>query len=388
MRPAFARSMFALAWPAGVPLVAAALYLQLWATPGGAAGLWSALPYLAGGLAIALGWRFNRSRAVFAAASVLLAGEGLAMGADGWVALLLPLNIALFGLLSERGTFSVSGLLRWSLLAVQVQLVRTTPRPPEWLLDPLVAVAIPTPLAQPALAAFLVAGLVILSRFARRRSALESGLFGALLAMLFALHAGPDTLARHLYWSAAALVLALAVVETGHTLAFRDELTGLPSRRALQESLDRLGGRYTLAMVDVDHFKKFNDKHGHDAGDDVLRLVAVELGRVGGGGRAYRYGGEEFTVVFPGDDVESARPHLETLRERIADARFTVRATVRPAKKPARPKKPRRPKQLSVKVSMGAAERHGRETPETVLKRADKRLYSAKKAGRNRLHTA
>lgn len=387
MSSALARSMFALAWPAGVPLAAAVLYAQLWAAPGSTAGLWSALPYIAGGLALALGWRFNRSRAVFAAAIVLLAGEALALGADAWVAVLFPLNLALFALLTDRGSFSVAGLLRWALLGAQVQLVRTTPHPPGWLVDPLVAVSLPTPVAQPALAAFAVAALVTLGRLARRRGAIESGLLGALVAMLFALHADPDTLARHLYWSAASVVLALAVVETGHTLAFRDELTGLPSRRALQESLARLGGRYTLAMVDVDHFKKFNDKHGHDAGDDVLRLVAARLARVGGGGRAYRYGGEEFTVVFPGDDVEAARPHLEALREGIAEARFTVRATLRPARKPARPKTPARAKQLSVKVSMGAAERRGRETPEAVLKRADKQLYAAKKAGRNRLHT-
>ncbi len=388
MNSALARSMFALAWPAGIPLLAAVVYAQLWATPGAAAGLWASLPYAAGGVAIALGWRFNRSRAVFAAATVLLAGEALTLGADAWVALLLPLNLVLFALLTDRGTFSTGGLLRWGLLAIQVQLVRTTPKSPAWLADPLVALSLPTSLAQPALVAFAMAALVILGRFARRRGALESGLLGALVAMFFALHAGPDTLARHLYWSAAGIVLALAVVETGHTLAFRDELTGLPSRRALQESLARLGGRYTLAMVDVDHFKKFNDKHGHDAGDDVLRLVAAKLARVGGGGRAYRYGGEEFTVVFSGDDVEAARPHLEALREGIADARFTVRATIRPARKPARPKKPARSKQLSVKVSIGAAERRGRETPEAVLKRADKQLYAAKKAGRNRLHTA
>ncbi len=347
---------------------------------------WAVAPYATLGLAIALGWRFNRSRAVFVATAVLLAGLGVARGADAWVAVLLPLDVALFALVAERGLLTLSGLARWSLLALQVALVHTTPSPPAWLLDPVLPVAVPGPLSQPALLAFSVAALVTFGRLARRRAALEFGLLGALGVMLLMLWSDAGDPLRTLLWAAAGLVLALAVVETGHRLAFRDELTGLPSRRALQETLAMLGGRYTLAMVDVDHFKKFNDKHGHDAGDDVLRLVATKLARVGGGGRAYRYGGEEFTVVFPGDDVEAARPHLEDLRARIAGATFTVRGPIRPAKKPARKRSSKKtPKKLSVTVSLGAAERDGRETPEGVLKRADKQLYKAKKAGRNRL---
>ena len=348
-------------------------------------GLWVALPHIAAGLAVALGWRFNRSRAVFAAATIILAGEGLARGAEAWVAVLLPLDLLLFALLADRGTVSMRALPRWALLIAQVQWVRTTPTPPAWLTEPLVALNIAGSVGQPALVVFAVAALVLGGRLFRRRGALDAGLFGALLAMLVALYAGPEGFGRHLAWSAAGLLLVLAVVETGHTLAFRDELTGLPGRRALQEALDRLGGRYVLAMVDVDHFKKFNDKHGHDAGDDVLRMVAGRLARVGGGGRAYRYGGEEFTVVFSGDDLDAAAPHLEALREDIAGASFNVRAAIRPARKPKQPKKPAKPKKLSVKVSLGAAQRKSGESPAAVLKRADQKLYKAKKAGRNRL---
>ncbi|MDP0971523.1 diguanylate cyclase, partial [Klebsiella pneumoniae] len=85
--------------------------------------------------------------------------------------------------------------------------------------------------------------------------------------------------------------------------AFRDELTGLPGRRALNERTQRLGRNYVLAITDVDHIKRFNDTHGHDVGDQVLRLVASKLSKVNGGGRAYRYGGEEFAVVFAGKSL-------------------------------------------------------------------------------------
>jgi hypothetical protein len=96
------------------------------------------------------------------------------------------------------------------------------------------------------------------------------------------------------YLTASAAILCAAVLQDTFRLAFRDELTGLPSRRALNERMMALGSNYTIAMLDVDHFKRFNDMYGHELGDQVLRMVAAKLARIGGGGRAYRYG-EEFS---------------------------------------------------------------------------------------------
>ena len=78
-------------------------------------------------------------------------------------------------------------------------------------------------------------------------------------------------------------------------------------RRMVDMALEDLGRRYCAAMVDVDHFKRFNDKHGHEVGDQVLKMVARCLSRVPGG-RAYRYGGEEFAVLFPGRDRDDRGP--------------------------------------------------------------------------------
>lgn len=170
-------------------------------------------------------------------------------------------------------------------------------------------------------------------------------------------------------------------------MAFRDELTGLPGRRALNERMQRLGRNYVLAMADVDHFKKFNDTHGHDVGDQVLRLVASKLAKVTGGGRAYRYGGEEFAVVFAGKTLEECLPHLEMIRETIASYNIHLR------NQDNRPRDDQQGRQrragaasssVSVTVSIGVAERQPEQrTPEEVLKAADKALYSAKGAGRN-----
>ena len=172
-------------------------------------------------------------------------------------------------------------------------------------------------------------------------------------------------------------------------MAFRDDLTGLPSSRALPETLSALGSVYAIAMVDIDHFKKFNDRHGHDVGDQVLRMVASRLGRVTGGGKAFRYGGEEFTIVFPGKSRSEALPHLEALLLEIADAKFTMRGRDRRKGPLSRGKKKgKNVKNLSVTVSIGVAERNGRNgTPDKVIKAADTALYKAKDAGRNRVST-
>lgn len=104
----------------------------------------------------------------------------------------------------------------------------------------------------------------------------------------------PSTL--NIMCSQVMLMIAAAASHEAYQMAFRDELTGLPGRRALNERMQRLGRNYVIAMTDVDHFKKFNDTHGHDVGDQVLRLVASRLSKVTGGGRAHRYGGEEFAL--------------------------------------------------------------------------------------------
>jgi diguanylate cyclase (GGDEF)-like protein len=172
-------------------------------------------------------------------------------------------------------------------------------------------------------------------------------------------------------------------------MAFRDELTGLPSRRALNERLARLPRRYTVAMIDVDRFKGLNDRFGHDVGDQVLRLVATRLARVGGGGTVYRYGGEEFTVLFPGKLADEALPHLEVLRRDIADYKLSLRDPER-VEEPRAGRKRRgagpagRP--VSVTISIGVADRPDRSTgAEEVIQAADQALYRAKNRGRNQV---
>jgi GGDEF domain-containing protein len=194
------------------------------------------------------------------------------------------------------------------------------------------------------------------------------------------------------YCAAGALIITLSVLRDSYNMAFRDDLTGIPSRRSLNESLHGLGRRYTIAMLDVDHFKRFNDTYGHDVGDQVLKMVARKMMDVGGGGKAYRYGGEEFAILFSGRRSTDALPHLEELRKTIADYRLSLRGGDRP--KDQRQGKGKRGNgsgrgegsYVSVTVSIGVAESgNGLDNVEEVMKAADKALYKAKGKGRNQV---
>jgi hypothetical protein len=145
-------------------------------------------------------------------------------------------------------------------------------------------------------------------------------------------------------------------------------------------------------MADIDHFKLFNDTHGHDTGDDVLRIVAQELGKVGGGGKAFRYGGEEFTLLFKRKQAEEAEPFIDSIRQSIADYPLIIRdKQTRPTKKQATTKqlKAKRAKakikktQVQVTVSFGIAQSLAEQKPDEVMKVADQALYRAKENGRN-----
>ncbi|QOL25152.1 GGDEF domain-containing protein [Thalassotalea sp. LPB0316] len=177
----------------------------------------------------------------------------------------------------------------------------------------------------------------------------------------------------------------ISVIASSYFLAYRDELTGLPSRRALNQLALSLGRKYSVAMMDVDHFKKFNDTYGHDIGDQVLKLVAAKLKQVKAGGKVFRYGGEEFTVVFPRKNAEQVFDELDNLRQSIADYQMVIRQGVRKTKKDRDPKnKPTmQEKMVSVTISIGVAQRSSGQSFEQVLKSADELLYKAKKRGRN-----
>jgi diguanylate cyclase (GGDEF)-like protein len=288
---------------------------------------------------------------------------------------------------AERSVFSSAGVVR--TLAVLTPLAW-----PLWLGRPETKQAVAAlhhslegfrlGVVGPGLLCATLAGLILAGRVLVQGSPLDGSLTAVIAALALVLSTQPSTAAACA--AAGGLVLVFGLVHESHRLAFRDELTELPGRRALNEALAALDGDCALAMVDVDHFKKFNDTHGHDVGDQVLRLVAGQLRDVGGGGRAFRYGGEEFTVLFAGRSASEALPHLESLREAVEHARLTLRSQQRPKRKPKHPPRQRGSKQVSVTVSIGVAAGNVRSVaPQQLLKAADKALYKAKRNGRNQV---
>jgi diguanylate cyclase (GGDEF)-like protein len=229
-----------------------------------------------------------------------------------------------------------------------------------------------------------LAALLCLGRWSIGGRSVDLGLAMALLLAMAGSVAGE---ALPAWYAASAGCLLLSILWTSYRMAFIDQLTGLPNRRALDETLARLSGAYTLAMVDIDHFKSFNDTYGHDAGDVVLRAVARTLRR-NSGGRTFRYGGEEFCVVYANVGSQDAAASLEHARGQVEAQRIVVTAPKRKArasgKRPAR--KTGTGDGVSVTISAGCAPRDDRRRqPDEVLKAADRALYKAKAKGRNRV---
>jgi GGDEF domain-containing protein len=381
-----------------------------------------------------LAWRFHSSRIFFALLVLFLAeqavgyssslslgstGRGSASGpgavAMAAVGILLPLNFVLLSFQQERG-FTFSSLAPASvLLFVESVIVAVLCRP-----EPAAAAqrglhhaAAASPLPFATLLACATAVVVLLTRYFLFHKPAESGLLWALAASMLALRFGGVGRIPTGYFAAAAFILAGAVVETSYLLAYHDELTTLPSRRAFKDALLRLEAPYSIAMLDIDHFKRCNDTYGHDTGDQVLRMIASRLARVTGGGQAYRFGGEEFAILFPGRTTADVLEHLEKLRADIEGSTLRLRGMDRrqEARGPDRrnqrvrvrgqtghairqlaraaPANESASHELSVTASIGVAS-PGREkrSAEQVIQAADKALYRAKAGGRNRIETA
>ena len=161
-----------------------------------------------------------------------------------------------------------------------------------------------------------------------------------------------------------------------------DPLTGLPNRRALEVRLRnayddaRAGkGTFSLAICDIDNFKRINDTHGHPIGDQVIKLIASSLSHVGSDSLfVARYGGEEFVVVFDGSEPEEALSRLEPIRAGVAARQVTLRQTGELIG--------------HITFSSGIAGLRGRRDTSAMLKAADEALYRAKTEGRNRICVA
>ena len=390
--------LYRLFLPGGLLLVFAAVLIRLGLLADPDSPLVLFVPLMVYGAALGLSGYFRRSRLFFATLLLALSGAMLVWVAPfissqaaqtmaNAVALLLPLNLLIIVFLKERGIVSRAGRKRLAIGAVQVIAVAALCLPfmakaAEFLERPFLPHEISdwSHLSQPALLGLILCTAIIMIPLIRRYRAVESSLLWALISSFVALRFGVSNHLSGIFFATGELAILVALIETSYSMAYLDELTQLPSRRALNEALMKLPETYTIAMLDVDHFKKFNDSYGHESGDQALRLVASRLARIAGGGKAYRYGGEEFSVVFPGKPSDEVYVFLDRMRKIIEQSTFTVRGTERRGKRRVRGGK----KQTNVTVSIGVASTSADQfTAAEVLRIADQALYKAKAKGRN-----
>jgi diguanylate cyclase (GGDEF)-like protein len=387
------------------------------------------LPYAICFTAIIMGWRYGNTGMMLASFALVISymvvsrfdPSNLPEGLTGpslpaAVAFLFPLNLAVFAMLTKRRIFTSTGILFVFLVLFEISAVTvfcsTAASPNSVLLDKMNSMSPENAeklnkllaglrsffhddsvfgnahVSTPAILAYAFSFAFLLIRFLLKRDVILAGFLGTLVATFIAMAADTPEPSSMIYFSAAGLMLIITSIEASFTLAYVDDLTGLPGRRSLNQSLVNLGKRYAIAMIDVDHFKKFNDRYGHKTGDQVLKMIASKLRDISGGARVFRYGGEEFTAIFPGKDAEESMPYLEKYRRTIEYTPFVVRGkTRRRGTSKSRGKiKLSGLKRAKVTVSIGvAAPDKDLTDPERVLKAADRALYGAKKAGRNRV---
>ena len=238
----------------------------------------------------------------------------------------------------------------------------------------------------------LAASLLSLVLILVRKQSIDSSLLGiALMSFVVFGWLQLPGISATLYCGMASLVVANQLRDLLN-IGFRDELTQIGNRRSLLQSVKSAEPAYSIAIVDADHFKQINDKYGHDIGDQALQVIAAQLDKAGGGSRAFRYGGEEFCLLFKNKSAAETMTTLEALRESIADYKMIIR------NKPARPKNPDTGRQkrgsnarqitLRLTVSIGVADNRAQTSFDDTLKAADKALYRAKSNGRNRVEQA
>lgn len=308
---------------------------------------------------------------------------------------LAPINFLTHDLLMERGVLRWQVVKRLSITLGQIALIAAVLLLPNNVMQEGLRVVLwnnPWPqyvlLPQVGIIAAALTLAVMIGHFVMQPNILRGGNIMAFVAVMLALNTIEQPAVCSVFFSIATGAILIAIVLNSYNLAYMDELTNLPSRRALKQHLLALGKNYCIAMLDIDHFKKLNDTYGHDVGDQVLRMVAAQLNTVGGNGKAFRYGGEEFTILFPNQDVRDALGYVDEVRALIAKTPFVLRHRKRPRSKPEQPQHRERVEKISVTISAGITQRNpDRHTgPQDVIKSADKALYTAKRAGRNRVH--
>jgi len=388
-------------WPGLIFLVMAVLLATF-----GADASWLAAPtgvyarlvaYTAG---FALAWRFRRSRVAAVllglfmmdlllrpSSSAFQPGEGSIWDASGVLFLFfMPVVAAMKdrGVSSHRGVIQVAIVLAGLAGALLFWAVR--PELLSWTWqgflpwDLSVVGVSDAALVVGLFAVLLTGGFAIV-----RRHRLDKGFFFIAVMLLLALRGGSDSVESTIYLTMAALILIVNVFEKLYAFSALDDVTGLPTRRALRREVKEAGNCYALAFVGVDHYNDLYDRYGRDTSDRVVKKVAMHLGKTSVTGRVFRYGNEEFAVLYSGRGRDEVLGDLEMLRADVEDFRFALRPKAHANGKSAATNYPA--VRWSLTVSVGVAERgekKGLSASYAAIARAARgALHRGQKAGGN-----
>jgi diguanylate cyclase (GGDEF)-like protein len=400
------RRDLALLLPGGFVVLAALVLLRPGVTPEAVRPYIDVCAVVVLVLGVLLGWHHGRSRIIFALVLLGVADATLwwlarheAVGGDpgrtiiSALAVLLPVNLAAYSALPERDPATARGFARLLPILAQVAVVGLMVRAgvpalrawmdqrwldgdwTQWTTVPQVGVA-----------AFAGAVLFVAVRYILQRDPIAIGLLWALCSSFLALHGISRGWDPTGFFVTGGWVLIGSLLEATCRWATHDRVTELPERHVLNRLLHRLGSPHFLALVRVDHFARIRKVFGREVADQVLRMVAAQLQRTPGE-MVFRYGKDEFAVLFEGTSAAQAIPHLEHVRRMIASYGFVVRGPGRRRTEPSVAARPAGPRVvLNITVSIGAAERESHKIrPRHVIRAAHQALRHAIEGGRNQV---
>jgi diguanylate cyclase (GGDEF)-like protein len=400
----FWKSLLAILFPGGLVFFIAIGFLRPLGHP-----MWlqqpiATLPYIVLAFGLIFGWYFSSIRMILSLLVLALADQALVLfptnGGDqetvsqaivAITAFLVPLNLLAFSILKEDSLSTLRGVTRVVLVLVQPFLVLWLCLPDQQVLaSSFTQEYIPsrymdwTPIPQPALVTFAIAGLLHVIRFALHRDPLEGGAFWALCAIFVAYHTSRYGWQPTNFFMAAGLVLFVTSLQSFYQQTYRDELTGIPGRLAYDEAIGQLGNRFSIAIIGIDQLTQYANTHGKSVSEQILKLTAPRIQAACSDGQIFHTTGEEFTVLFPGKSVTNTMGTLDTVRKSVETIGLFLRGRDRVLEQRGTKEAGSRDRALPITLSIGVAEKmNDSATLTLVIKSAYRGLYEAKGIGGN-----
>ncbi|MGI6085371.1 MAG: GGDEF domain-containing protein [Acetivibrionales bacterium] len=383
--------------PIAVILVAWALAAKMPFSSDATQSLIRVIPYVIALLAIFMSVWYQNSNSFYLVCFILvsyiyisISQEHLPMLKETvtMLSILLPVNTVWLSFSKERGVFSAYGRNKAIIILIQLiwvfinimgksKIPYTQNMPQVYLGINAAAVVI-----------YILAVGILLSCYILKKQYMNFIHVSVLITSIISFYFSNRILLVAIFTTAIFVIMVIAMFDVSYSLAFYDTLTGVLSRRALEQELLKLGNRkYAIAIVDLDFFKKINDQYGHDIGDEVLKMVASIISKTLKKVKVFRYGGEEFVALFTGRGYNEIASDLEYLRKTIERRPFVVRSKNRPTERPDKIVKHVTVREkINITVSIGSAQKTDlMKTSYDVIKKADEALYKSKNSGRNRV---